>query len=204
MSSMTGGLFVHMPLDFHGRARCRMGACWLASPPRHATTPPHPVACRHDRSMLPACMKACPRPQLGRWTTGCRPGNTQAKHNRQHITQPWFPTWCIPATVTHTPHVKNVSPPPDMIPTGLGCIHAPPRTQETWGSPTPHAPTPAVKCDCSCATPGQLRTCPRAPYQFGTYHHAPYRLRTCPHTPKAKETWGCVPQRRCRTSLVTL
>ena len=181
-----------------------MGVCQLASPPRHATTPPHPMACRHDRSVLPACMKACPHPQLDRWTTGCQPSNTQAKRNCQHITQPRFPTWCIPATVTRTPHVKDVSPPPDMIPTSLGCIHAPPRTQEPWGSPTPHAPTPAVKCDCSCAPPGQLRTCPRAPYQFGTYHHAPYRLRTCPRASKAKEMWGCAPQCRCRTSLVTL
>ena len=82
VSSMTGGLFVHTPLDFH--ARCRTGACRLASPPRHATTPPHPMACRHDCSVLPARMKACPRPRLDRWTTGCRPGNTQAKRNRHH------------------------------------------------------------------------------------------------------------------------
>ena len=147
-----GGLFVHTPLDFHGQACHHTCPCWLASPPWHVTTPPHPVAHHHDHSVLPACTKACLCPWLDSWTTRCQLGNTQATHNCQHITQPWFPTWCVPATATCTPHVKDMSPPPDMVPTGLGCIHTPPKTQETWGSPTPHALIPTVKCDHSYPT----------------------------------------------------
>ena len=131
MSSVMGGLFVHMLLDFHRQASHHMGACLLVSPPWHETTPPHPVVCHHDCSMMPACMKACPCPRLDHCTTGCQLGNAQATHNCWHITQPRFPTWCIPATATCIPHVKDMSPPLDMIPTGLRCIHVPPRTQET-------------------------------------------------------------------------